>query len=165
MSTTTTKRSDRWIPWTFVGGMTLVVVVNAIMVWFALSTFTGTTVERSYERGRLYNQVIAEAERQARLGWRFSLVWEAGADDRLSGRLVLVAIDAASAPLDRLGLEAVLLRPLERPAPITLSFAQVAPGRYVAPVAVPRPGQWEVRVVARRGTEGPVDYRQRFVAR
>lgn len=158
-------RRDRWIPWTFVGGMALVVVVNAIMVWFALSTFTGTTVDRSYERGRLYNQVLAEAERQARIGWRFSLLWEADATDRLSGRLVLVAADAGAAPLDRLSLDAVLLRPLEAPEPIALGFAQVAAGRYVAAVTLPKPGQWEVRLEARRGGEGPVDWRQRFVAR
>jgi nitrogen fixation protein FixH len=160
-----TPRRDRWIPWTFVGGMVFVVVVNAIMVWFALSTFTGTTVERSYERGRLYNEVIAEAERQARIGWRFSLLWEADATDRLSGRVVLIAADAASAPLDRLSLDAVLLRPLEAPQPVALGFTQAAPGRYVAPVTLPKPGQWEVRLEARRASEGPVDFRQRFVAR
>lgn len=160
-----TSRRDRWIPWTFVGGMVVVVVVNAIMVWFALSTFTGTTVERAYERGRLYNEVLAEAERQARLGWRFSVVWEAGAEERLVGRLVLVAVDADAAPVDRLDIRASLIRPLERPDPIALGFTQVGPGRYVAPIAVPRPGQWEVRLAARRGAEGPVDHRQRFVVR
>lgn len=159
------RRSDQWIPWVFVWGMVLVVVVNAIMVWFALSTFTGTTVDRSYERGRLYNEVIAEAERQARIGWRFSLVWQADASAPLSGRVVLQAADKGSAPLDRLSIEAAVIRPLEAPDPIALGFTQVGPGRYVAPLSVPKPGQWEVRLEARRGGEGPVDYRQRFVAR
>jgi nitrogen fixation protein FixH len=160
-----TARRDRWIPWTFVGGMAIVVVVNAVMVWFALSTFTGTTVDRSYERGRRYNEVIAEAERQARIGWRFALVWEPAADGTLAGRLVLTATDAALAPLDRLSLEGVLLRPLEAPQPIALGLREVGPGRYVAPVTLPKPGQWEVRLKARRAAEGPVDFRQRFVAR
>jgi nitrogen fixation protein FixH len=158
-------RRSGWIPWVFVWGMVLVVVVNAIMVWFALSTFTGTTVERSYERGRLYNEVIAEADRQARIGWRFSLVWEADVSAPLAGKVVLTAADSGSAPLDRLSIEGVVLRPLEAPEPIALGFTQVAPGRYIARLAVPKPGQWEVRVEARRGSEGPVDYRQRFVAR
>jgi nitrogen fixation protein FixH len=165
MAESAPRRSDRWIPWVFVWGMALVVVVNAVMVWFALSTFTGTTVERSYERGRLYNEVIAEADRQARIGWRFSLVWEAEASAPLSGRLVLQAADKGSAPLDRLSVEAVVVRPLEAPEPLALGFTQVAPGRYVAPVMLPKPGQWEVRLEARRGADGPVDYRQRFVAR
>jgi nitrogen fixation protein FixH len=159
------RRIDRWIPWMFVWGMALVIVVNGIMVWFALSTFTGTTVERSYERGRLYNEVIAEADRQARIGWRFSLVWEADASAPLSGRVVLQAADKGSTPLDRLSFDAFVIRPLAAPEPIALGFTQVAPGRYVAPLVVPMPGQWEVRLEARRGDEGPVDYRQRFVAR
>jgi len=161
----TTQRRDRWIPWTFVAGMAVVVVVNAIMVFFALSTFTGTTVERSYERGRLYNQVLAEAERQARLGWRFTLVWEPAGDGSLAGRLILTATDATPAPLDRLRIDASLLRPLERPQPIALGFTEAGPGRYVAPITLPKPGQWELRLEARRGADGPVDWRQRFVAR
>lgn len=149
----------------FVGGMGVVIVVNAVMVWLALSTFTGTTVDRAYERGRLYNEVLAEAERQARIGWRFSLEWEAGPSDRLAGRVVLIAEDLRSTPLDRLSLDAVLIRPLETPKPLRLSFTQTGAGRYVAPIALPKPGQWEVRLEARRDGDGPVDFRQRFVAR
>lgn len=156
---------DGWIPWVFVGGMALVVVVNAVMAWFALSTFAGTTVDRSYERGRQYNAVIAEAERQARTGWHFSVAWHPGTGDPLSGTVVVTARDAAAAPLDRLSVEAVLLRPLEAPQPIALAFAEIGAGRYAAPVVLPKPGQWEVRLKTRRGAEGPVDHRQRFVAR
>ncbi|WP_291298818.1 FixH family protein [Elioraea sp.] len=164
---------DGWIPWVFVGCMTVVVIVNAIMAWFALSTFAGTTVDRSYERGRQYNAVIAEAERQARTGWNFSVAWHPGTGDPLSGTVVVTARDAAAAPLDRLSVEAVLLRPLEAPQPLALAFSEVGPGLYAAPVTLPRPGQWEVRMKTRRGQgggqgggqEGPVDYRQRFVAR
>lgn len=165
MTEAAARRIDRFIPWMFVWGMALVVVVNGVMVWFALSTFTGTTVDRAYERGRLYNEVIAEAERQAKLGWRFSILWEADASVPLFGRVVLVAADASAAPLNRLSVEAVVLRPLEAPDPLPLGFTQVGPGRYVAPLTLPRPGQWEVRLEARRGGEGPVDHRQRIVAR
>ena len=62
------KRST-WIPWVFVGGMALVVLVNLVLVYAALSTFTGVTTGKSYDRGRSYNQVLAEAARQDALGW------------------------------------------------------------------------------------------------
>lgn len=161
----TRPRRSGWIPWVFVGGMALVVVVNAVMAWFALSTFTGTTVDRSYERGRQYNAVLAEAERQARMGWHFSVAWHQGMGDPLSGTVVVTARDANAAPLDRLSVEASLVRPLEAPQPLALSFSELAPGRYVASVTLPKPGQWEVRLTGRRGDAGPVDHRQRFVAR
>ncbi len=163
--TMTARRGDRWIPWTFIGGMALVVVVNAVMVWLALSTFTGTTIDRAYERGRLYNTVLAEAERQASLGWRLSVLWEPKTGEALEGRFVLDATGPDGAALDRLSVEAKMVRPLERPEPIALGFTQVAPGRYVAPAVLPRPGQWEVRLAAHRGGEGPVEHRQRIVAR
>ena len=37
------KRS-RWIPWVFVGGMLLVVVVNGVLIFSAISTFTFSTI-------------------------------------------------------------------------------------------------------------------------
>ena len=69
---------SRWIPWAFVGGMTLVVVVNLIMVYYAVSTFTGVTVPRSYERGRGYDEVLAEAARQDALGWQAEVTLAGG---------------------------------------------------------------------------------------
>lgn len=154
-------RRGAWIPWAFVAFMGFVVAVNGVMVWLALSTFTGTTVDRAYERGRLYNQVLAEAERQKALGWRLELAWTPEAATR--GELVVTARDAAGAPLDRLSLRAVALRPLERPEPIPLALAEVGRGRYVGALDLPKPGQWEIRLEARRGAQGPVELSERIV--
>jgi hypothetical protein len=38
-----TERKSSWIPWIFVGGMLVVVVVNGFMAFYAISTFTGLT--------------------------------------------------------------------------------------------------------------------------
>lgn len=162
MATIPARRSG-WIPWAFVGFMAFVVAVNGVMVWLALSTFTGTTVDRAYERGRLYNQVLAEAERQKALGWRLELAWRPAAEAR--GELVVTARDASGAPLDRLSLRGVALRPLERPAPIPLALGEVGRGRYVGALALPKPGQWEIRIEARRGAQGPVELSERIVVR
>lgn len=143
--------------------MALVVVANGVMAWLAVSTFTGTTVERAYERGRHYNQVLAEAERQRALGWRLELAWTPAAEAR--GELVVIARDAAGAPLDRLSLRGVALRPLERPEPIPVALGEVGRGRYVGTLALPKPGQWEIRIEARRGAQGPVELSERIVAR
>jgi nitrogen fixation protein FixH len=157
------QRRSAWIPWAFVGFMGFVFAVNGVMVWLALSTFTGTTVDRAYERGRHYNQVLAEAERQKALGWRLELAWTARAATR--GELVVTARDAAGAPLDRLSLQGVALRPLERPEPIPLALAEVGRGRYVGVLDLPKAGQWEIRLEARRGAQGPVELSERIVVR
>ncbi|WP_270935983.1 FixH family protein [Falsiroseomonas oryzae] len=148
------KRSN-WIPWAFVGGMLLVVVVNLGMVYAALSTFTGVTTGKSYDRGRAYNQVLAEAARQDALGWRARVALEGG--------VVLVTV------ADREGLpvggrvEGVLLRPLEG-AELHLDFAAAGPGRFIAFAPLPGRGQWEARLTLTGERGERFDIRERMVA-
>lgn len=146
-------RRGRWIPWIFVGGMLTVVAVNAVMVTAALTTFTGVTVGRAYERGRAYNEVLREAARQDALGWRAEL--------SLSDQMLRVTV------LDREGrpvagrLDGALVRPVEGAAQ-PLDFAALAPGSWIAAIAG-HPGQWEARLTLTGAEERRLDIRQRFV--
>lgn len=153
-ATTHDPRRSRWIPWAFVGGMLLVVVVNLVMVYFAVSTFTGVTVPRSYERGRGYDAVLTEAARQDALGWRAEL--------RLAGgTLSLVATDRDGRPVAG-RVEGVLLRPLEG-TELPLAFAPRGGGRWAAEVQPPQRGQWEARLTLFGPDETPFDIRQRVM--
>jgi len=78
-----------WYPWTFVGGMLLVIVVNGVMISYALGTFPGLSTEDAYRRGLAYNQTIAAAD--------------------------------------------------------------AGQGRYATELELPMPGQWDARLLARRG--------------
>ena len=127
-------RRDRWIPWVFVGLMLLVVVVNGVMVALALSTFTGITTQRPYDRGRNYNDVLPEAARQQALGW-LPTVEFAG------GQLRVRVRDAAGAPVPG-WLEGILQRPLARDV-LALEFHPAGQGAWVAEIVPPLPGQWE----------------------
>ncbi len=147
------KRS-RWIPWAFVGGMTLVVLVNLVLVYFAISTFTGVTVPRSYERGRGYDTVLAEAARQDALGWRAEVTLA-------GGTLRVSATDRNGRPVHG-RVEGVLLRPLEG-RELPLAFAPAGSGIWVAQVRPPERGQWEVRLTLFGPDEVPFDIRQRVV--
>lgn len=147
---------SRWIPWAFVGGMGLVIVVNAVMVYYAISTFTGVTVPRSYERGRGYETVLAEAARQDALGWRAEVSLTGGA-------LRVVATDREGRPVHG-RVEGILLRPLEG-MELPLAFAPTGGGRWAAEIAPPRPGQWEARLTLYGPNETAFDIRQRVIAR
>lgn len=153
-ATTHDPRRSRWIPWAFVGGMLLVVVVNLVMVYFAVSTFTGVTVPRSYERGRGYDAVLAEAARQDALGWRAVLRLDGGS-------LSLVATDREGRPVAG-RVEGVLLRPLEG-TEIPLNFAPRGGGSWAAEVQPPQPGQWEARLTLFGPNEAAFDIRQRVM--
>lgn len=145
----------RWIPWAFAGAMLLVVVVNMVMVYFATSTFTGVTVQRSYERGRGYEEVIAEAARQDALGWKAEVALAGGA-------LRVTATDREGRPVQG-RVEGVLVRPLEGTA-IPLGFNATGGGRWSAEVQPPRPGVWEARLTLFGPNETAFDIRQRVMA-
>jgi nitrogen fixation protein FixH len=152
-------RRSGWIPWVFVGGMLTVVAVNAGLVYASLSTFTGVTVGRAYERGRGYDQVLAEAARQDALGWSARV---ALAED--GGVLVLVAQDREGQPLRAAQVQGVLRRPLEG-IDLPLDFAAAAPGRWIAAVQVPRAGQWEARLTLTGPGGQAFDVRERIFVR
>lgn len=145
---------SRWIPWVFVGCMLLVVVVNGIMAYYAVSTFTGVTVPRSYERGRGYDQVLAEAARQDALGWQADVALGAGA-------LSVTATDREGRPIPG-RIVGVLQRPLEG-VELPLAFAPRGAGRWSAEVQPPQRGQWEARLTLFGPGETPFDIRRRII--
>ncbi len=140
-------QSGWWIPWTFVGFFVLVFAVNGVMVWFALSSWTGLEITNPYERGLTYNRALEAAREQAALGWQADLRFEQTGprhgtlefrlQDRDGGRLAGAKVDAE------------LVRPTEEGHDFALDLSEREPGRYRAEVELPLPGQWEVRLAAR----------------
>lgn len=154
MSAAPQPRRSLWIPWLFVAGMLLVVAVNAGLVVAALTSFTGVTVGKSYDRGRAYNHVLAEAARQDALGWRPSVTLGAG--------LLRVTVrDREGLPVPG-RLDGVLLRPLDG-TELPLDLGAVGPGEWLAPIT-PRAGQWEARLRLTAPEAGHLDIRQRVLA-
>lgn len=146
-------RRGRWIPFVFVGLMLIVVAVNGVLVFAALSTFTGVTSAHAYEEGRAYNHILEEAARQEALGWQASVQWS-------GGRLSVTVTDREGLPVPG-HMEGTLQRPLEgttRP----LALAAAAPGRWGAAAADLAAGQWEARLVLRGPRAEKLDIRQRI---
>jgi nitrogen fixation protein FixH len=147
-------RRSLWIPWVFVAGMLLVVVVNGGLIYAALSTFTGVTVGRSFDRGRTYNHVLESAARQEALGWQADVRWE-------RGRLFASVVDRDGRPVSGTW-EGVLLRPLqgiEHP----LAFRAAGDAMSEADATPNLSGQWEARL-RMRGPDGAVfEVRRRII--
>lgn len=141
----------RWIPWVIVACFLAVVAVNGGLVYFAAESWPGLTTDHAYNEGLAYNAVIAETEKEAKLGWTMNIDFAPrGAD---SGKLIVTMRGADGRPLDGLSLSGELVRPVEQMPPVPLAFAGNGDGLYVAQVAIPRPGQWDVFLVARRGDD------------
>jgi nitrogen fixation protein FixH len=154
MSATYDPKRSRWIPWAFAGGMALVVVVNGIMAYYAISTFTGVTVPRAYERGRGYEQVLAEAARQDALGWKAEVTLAGGA-------LSVVATDRDGRAIPG-RIEGVLLRPLDG-SEVPLDFVARSTGRWAAEALALQRGQWEARLTLYGPDGTPFDIRHRLI--
>ncbi len=149
------ERKSSWIPWVFVGGMGVVVAVNAVLITSAITTFTGTTVGRSYDKGRAYNHVLDEAARQDALGWTARVTQPRGES------LLVTVTDREGAAIPGL-LEGELLRPLDGER---VALPPVAgTGRFALPLPEGlRPGQWELRARLVAPDQGRLDIRHRMM--
>ncbi len=140
---TAADRRSSWIPWIFVVGMAVVVVVNGVLITVALRTFPGLVVQRPYDRGLAYNDELRRSQAQAALGWQVSLRY---LDDNLTVRIV----DASGATVTGLAVHATLSRPLEEGVSLDVDLMPLG-NSYRAALALPKRGQWEARI----GATGP----------
>jgi nitrogen fixation protein FixH len=147
MERTAEPLRSRWIPWAFVSFFVVVFAVNGAMVWFALSSWTGLEADNSYERGLIYNRAIEAEKEQAALGWHVGFSFAQTGPRRGTLELDLNGRDGAG--LRGAKVDALLVRPTREGFDFDLALAESVPGRYLADVELPLPGQWEVRLAAR----------------
>lgn len=140
-------RWSKLIPWMFVGGFAIVIAVNGALIYFAQSSFSGLETEHAYDRGLDYNQTLEAAAAQEKLGWRGDIALSPAAGGK--HELAVLFADRLERPLDGLKIEAHLVRPANAGMDLNLVLAGKGNGRYVAELALPALGQWEIRIVAR----------------
>lgn len=136
-------KSDRWIPWSIVAFFVVVAILDGIFVYLATSSHTGVVTKHAYEEGLNYNDTVAEAEAQASLGWTSDIeIVAVGDKDQLVFRLA----DANGAAIEGAMARAEFIRPTQEGMDFGMPLEQNGAGQYVATVAFPRAGQWDVRV-------------------
>lgn len=140
------RSGDRYIPWLFVAFFAVVFAANGVLIAIAWESFTGLSTEHAYDKGLAYNQTLAEAEAQEKLGWKLGI--DASALKRGGGRLAVVLRDGDGAVLTGAHLEARFIRPTSAGADTPMALVETAAGRYEAEAALPLPGQWDMVVIA-----------------
>lgn len=141
--------SCRWIPWAFAGALGVVVIANVALAYFAATSSTGLVTEHPFEAGSSYNRVLAAAAAQDALRWHGTVRFTASGTAQ--GDIAAEFADATGRPLSGLAVTVQIVRPVEPLPERSLSLPETARGRYAAAVQFARLGQWELRVVARRG--------------
>ena len=150
---TAKRASGWWYPWLFVGGMGVVVVVNGILVYFALGTWTGLETDDHYKKGLAYNQDLAATQAQQERGWEATLtVGDQAQDGRLFGAAVTFR-DIARKPLDGLTVRLRAERPTHEGYDTAVEMTPHGGGLYKGRIVLALPGQWAMRLVAARGKD------------
>lgn len=126
---------------------------NGLLVYYAVSTFSGGDRPNPYRSGLNYNETIAEAERQAALGWSTEADYDRGA-----GRLTLRFTDPSAAPVTGLSLSGTLVRPAVGSDDRAVTFREWAEGVYVSDVTL-GPGNWVLSVESSEQEGGAPVYR------
>lgn len=140
-------RTRSIIPWLFPMGLGLVIVVNLVLLLFALDSFPGLVVKNAYERGRGYSAEIARSEAQDALGWSLDLRHDGGA-----GRLVVRIADAAGGEIPGLVVSAIADRPVGRLVALTVPLSPAGNASYAGPFAPQAHGAWDITVSASDGS-------------
>jgi nitrogen fixation protein FixH len=132
------------VPWLFPAGLGLVVLVNMVLLWFALGTFPGVVAGNTYERGRRYNAVLQEDAAIAAMQLTVDVTFVADG----GGNVVVRYRDRDGQPMAKLSVVATVSRPLGNPVRITIPLREIEPGVYRADLSRMNPGQWDVLLIA-----------------
>lgn len=154
-----------WYPYIFVGALLVVVAVNALMAFFATSTFTGLSTDDAYQKGLEYNRNIAMAERQDALHWTVKTTVESQpVAPNASGaraRVIVTYNDKTGQPIDGLEVRALLTRPTVTGFEQRAALPAIAPGVYAETIDLPVNGAWDMDVVA-LGQSAPYEVAHSF---
>ncbi|WP_339778120.1 FixH family protein [uncultured Thalassospira sp.] len=156
MTTTTTtnsipassgpRKSDRWIPWYFVGGFAVMLFANVCLIVFSQTSWVGLVSDHAFEDGNSYNQALSDARAQAELGWR-TKVTVAGVMNNEATITVLFR-DKVQEPISGAKMEAVLMRNDRDDMDEKIMLDEISPGEYRTRAKVPVYGNWKLRIVA-----------------
>ncbi len=138
----------------------IVIAVNLVFVYLALDTFTGVSRENPYQEGLAYNRALAARDAQRDLGWQGAVALAPA--DGGGDRITLTLTDRAGVPLNGLTLSGRLRRPTHEGMDQSLAWQAEAGGRYVAVVALPARGNWDLEVTADDGRNPPIEMKARL---
>jgi len=146
----TGRRPGWYIPYLFFPFFGIVIAVNGVMLYFALSTFNGLETEDHFVKGIQYNRDIAGAKAQAERGWQVALDFESPAPGK--GKVVLNLHDKFGNLLKDAKVRMKFIRPTVQGYDRTIQPEYAGDGRYVAALDLPLPGIWDVRFVVEHAT-------------
>ena len=137
--------TGRTVLFAVLGFFGVVMGVNVVMAYLAISTFSGLQTEHPYETGLAFNKAVDEAQAQAGRGWTVDLHLDRAANGVVS--IAAALRDAAGAPLSGETVTVGLRAPATATHDHSAMLAEAEAGAYRGTVSAD-PGQWDVELVA-----------------
>ncbi|HNQ92899.1 MAG TPA: FixH family protein [Alphaproteobacteria bacterium] len=122
----------------------VVMAVNGYMIFVALKHHPGVVTEHNYERGIAYDETLAQAEFQKKLGWATSF--------SISGdqsEMVYVIRDTDGKVLEGKSVSVRMVRPVQAGYDFEVKLEGASDGRYHAPFKAPLRGAWDAHITVR----------------
>ncbi len=117
----------------------VIIAVNATLAVLAARSWTGLVVENGYVASQTFNRDLAEARRQAGLGWKEYFGYA-------DGRLTVMLIYPNGNPIARAEVTVKLQRPSTDHEDRELTLTEKSSGRYELAASL-SPGLWDVETV------------------
>ncbi|MEM8936919.1 MAG: FixH family protein [Pseudomonadota bacterium] len=142
-----------------VGFFSMILTVNMIFLNFALKTFPGEKVEKSYLQGLNYNDRLEARDTQTALGWRASIDEATRHDNQVL--LTLTIVQENGAPISALDVSGVLSRPAHDGDDSPFVFSPSGNGQYTASVEAGS-GVWDLDGRAVNARNDEFEFRNRI---
>ena|SRR5689334_21822997 len=127
----------------------IVMGVNGLMIYEALSTMRGVDTESAYQAGRMFEQDVAMVKAQDDLHWQVDAKLTPAPDGT---RVELLARDDAGHVLTGMAVSARFERPTDRGLDRDIALTEDLPGQYHGNIRLVA-GQWDLVVAISRGRQ------------
>lgn len=128
----------------------IMLTVNMVFLFFALSTFNGGEGGKAYQTGLDYNRTIAAARAQDQLGWSHRI------EAATAGQITVLLTGRNGAPITALAVSGDIGRPAADKFTRPLPFKEVRPGTYAAEAGALDAGNWVINLGARANSESEI---------
>lgn len=132
------------------GFFSVIIGVNMVMAYVAVTTFSGMQTQRPYEAGLKFNHAIAKARVQQEQHWKVDTHLERAKDGQVT--LTIALADQQGAAIVDQQLRVELLSPVDSRNDAVFALTPDGPGRYRG-VAQAAAGQWDLVIESRRSED------------
>lgn len=140
--------TGKMVFWSLVAFFGVITVANIIMIWIAVSSFTGIEAKNAYEAGRTFNESVAASQAQNAADWQVKIDFNRSAD-----RISAAIRDPQAAPMSGLNVIVKFRNPVTAQADQMVELSERESGLYSGVTPALTDGQWDLVLEARRGDE------------